>query len=306
MESSLKQFNRPNISSETFFNTPVITSIPEEFWINFEDAKFMAGQIIFTKHIKQLNKSFEFKISNEHLLPAFENIKGWFSKKLKTKKFYVKAAFTLINGTVDNYTAESDEIKMINKDFIDSIKLIRTISICERPRLTTNKALFTKDEIFSVLSEDGLEENIFNQTEKEIVDLLSNRFNIRNRPQLDFLSAEKQSESHPIKYTTHPNFGFLFTLIHDHNCYFIWELLNSHATYIWKMNTLTTHITDQIKQVEKEISLIKDLGREKYKKETLGKSNDRFFFQVINHKKSHDSSTVVFDKWKNDLQKILI
>ncbi len=68
-------------------NGQIKSVIEDEYAIDFNDSIFMLGYVLFSKHIKSLNQTVDFKIVNPHILSEFDNIKYWFSKKLKSKKF---------------------------------------------------------------------------------------------------------------------------------------------------------------------------------------------------------------------------
>ena len=120
-----------------------------------------------------------------------------------------------------------------------------------------------------------------------------------------YLSGKKQSENYPIRYTLHPHFGFLFLVEGIENNHFIWELLNSNATYIW---TFERHsdIELQFKRIENIINVIRACGREKYKSAYIngGQDND-LVFRVIKHE--HIGSDIIdeFPKWKDRLNEQL-
>jgi hypothetical protein len=113
----------------------------------------MLGYVVFKKCIKEIGKGIDFKILNDHILAEFDNIKYWFSKKLKTKKFHVKASITLIDNQVNEINATSNEIDLITPELIDSIKYLRTLELTKVPRESgVDKSLFTAEDIFQKLT----------------------------------------------------------------------------------------------------------------------------------------------------------
>ncbi|MDR2511076.1 MAG: hypothetical protein LBC89_01135, partial [Bacteroidales bacterium] len=275
------KFHENTISRVEGFETdrePVVTKFEEEFTINFNDSIFMLGYIKFSKHIKKLNQTLEFKIVNENILSEFDNIKYWFSKKLKTKKIRVKATFTLNGKQLVKFSATSKDIDNIDQNLIEGIKVQRTLEIMKPIRPQKNdKALFTSDDL--------LEGNVFKQTEKDILDMLIEKCNVRNKRELTYLSGSKQSLNYRIRFTNHPNFGFIFLAEGELNNHFIWELLNSHATYVWTIEKGKKEIELQYKRIEVTINIILDCGRENYKRayRTTSQDND-LIFNVIHHK----------------------
>src|SRR6185312_1925525 len=102
-------------------HTPIIKEITDGFYVNFKDAHFMLGYVTFTKRIKEIDKKIDFQIFNDHILSEFENIKYWFSKKLKTKSFFVEVIVSTIDNQLNKAAATSKEIDQITPDLIESI-----------------------------------------------------------------------------------------------------------------------------------------------------------------------------------------
>lgn len=145
---------------------PIITKITEEFWMNFNNAQFMLGYITFKKFNKKIGENINFKITNDHILAEFDNIKYWFSKKLKSKKFHVNAKITLSGNNIKETYATSKEIDLITSALIDSIKYSRTIALTKKPKDNNlDKSLFTAKDIFSQIDTDHIEGNVFKQSE---------------------------------------------------------------------------------------------------------------------------------------------
>ena len=107
----------------------------------------------------------DFKIKNDHILAEFDNIKFWFAKKLKTKKFKISAIITTTDGQFIEASASSSQINMITPDLIDSIKYERTIALTKPPKSKNpDKSLYTADDIFDLFETENKEWNVFNQS----------------------------------------------------------------------------------------------------------------------------------------------
>jgi len=101
--------------------------------------------------------------------------------------------------------------------------------------------------------------------------------------QLAYLAGTKQSQNHKLRYTLNPNFGFLFLIEGAKNKHFVWELLNSHATYIWSIDKSVKEIKLQFKRVESIINMIRTSGRGNYKRAFRNNHQDNdLVFRVIN------------------------
>ena len=282
---------------------PVIKVHKVEFSIYFSDAYFMLGYVTFSKNIKELGEKVDFKIQNDHILAEFENIKSWFAKKFKTKKFKVNASITATDGKITEVVATSPQIEMIDAELIDSIRYQRTIALIKSPRTTkVDKSLFTAEQIFGEMETDDLEGNVFKQSEQDILSFLLDNHKTRNRRQLEYLSGSKQAENSKLRFTLHPNFGFLFFIEGKENNHFVWELLNSHATYIWSIDKSEKEIEFQYNRVEASVNTIRDFGRENYKRAHKQNHYDNDLrFSFIEHDAITSDFVDGFVKWKHKL-----
>lgn len=303
-ENSIKELNKVVLNGNVNLQ---LKNFEEEFAIDFSDSVFMLGYVRFSKHIKKLNQTLDFKIINENILPEFDNIKYWFSKKLKAKKFRVKATFAIIDNQLNEFSATSRDIDDIDQNLIEGVKVQRTLEITRsiRPQ-EIDKALFTTDDLYSLDNTNDLEGNVFKQTEKDILEMLIEKCNVRNKKELNYLSGSKQSLNDRIRFTNHPNFGFIFLAEGERNNHFIWELLNSHATYIWTIEKGKREIKSQYKRIEVIINTILGCGREKYKRayRTTNQDND-VIFNVVYHKDKGSQLIDEFPKWKHRINELI-
>lgn len=285
-----------------------VTTITEDFWVYFTDAHFMLGYVTFKKHIKKIDKEIDFKIPNEHILAEFDNIKFWFAKKLKTKKFKVIVTITLVENEVTETRAVSKQIEQITPDLIDSVKYQRTFALTKEPRQSNlDKSLFTAEDIFSQIDTDDIEGNVFKQSEQDILNFFLNESDIRNKKQLAYLAGKKQSENYKLRYTLSPNFGFLFLIEGVENNHFVWELLNSHGTYIWSIEKGKKNVELQFKRIEDIVNTVRTSGRENYKRAYRNNhQDDDLVFRVISHEDIGSKLVDDFPKWKSKLNEQLI
>lgn len=282
---------------------PIIETHKVEFTVYFSDAFFMLGYVAFSKNIKEIGNKLDFKIKNDHILAEFENIKSWFAKKLKTKKFRVNAIITTTDSKVTEVTATSPQISMIDAELIDSIRYQRTIALTKSPRVVkTDKSLFTAEEIFGEMETNDLEGNVFSQNEQDILSFLLDNHKTRNRKQLEYLSGSKQAENAKLRFTLHPNFGFLFFIGGKDNNHFVWELLNSNSTYIWSIDKSEKAIELQYNRIEASVNAIRDRGREEYKRAYRQNHIDNdLVFCYIKHDDITSNFVDGFVRWKHNL-----
>lgn len=292
---------------ETKPSGPRIELLKFIFSVSFKEATFLDGFVSFKRHVQKLQDKIEIKIQNDHIIEEFDNIKSWFSKRFKSKIFKVEASITIIDGQLSEVHATSPEIELITPELIDSVKYDRTISLAKPPRVThDNRSLYSLDDIFEQIDPDLRQGNIFNQTESEIIKSLTEKEYVRNRKQLEFLSDKKQSANSKIYFTLNPLFGFVFLIETRKKYHFTWELLKSHATYLWTINKTNDQIESQYSIIEKYINEIIVIGREEYRKKHLNNyTTEGFAFKAIEHQDILTNPAPGFDKWKNKLEEIL-
>lgn len=291
----------------------LLRSYPEKeklevnFEVWFKDAEFKLGYIVFDKNIPELKQMLRFKVSNDFLLPEFEYIKSYFMKALGTRKFDVKATIFLEYGKAVETRATSPQIIKIDENLIDSIKNIRTYNLAKAPsKVNVDKSLFTAEEIFEEFGKDAFG-NVFNQSEEDILRQILEKANVRNRKQLEFLAGVKQAAGSRLKFTLYPYFGFLFTVEGDKMNHFIWELLNSHATYIWSLDKGDVALARQYRRVEDAINQVRNNGRDLYKQAYHSSHIDQdLIFNVIHHQDANSPMIDGFVRWRHRLGELMI
>jgi hypothetical protein len=304
-QPKLPRFRRANT---LFRSVPEKEILSRQFSIPFKDSSFKLGYVVFGHPVQETGELVRFKIRNDFLLPEFELIKSYFMKALGTRKFDVSARVTVEKGKVTAAEATSGIIDMINESLIDSIKNIRTLAITKSPfHGPIDKSLFTSDEIFDAFSPDEKEGNVFDQSEEEILKYLLEKSNVRNRRQLEYLAGQKQVPGTKLKFTLHPFFGFLFTIEGERMYHFVWELLNTHATYTWSAGKGEQELALQYRRVEDAINQVRNSGREQYKQSYRTSPLDPdLLFHVIIHEDAGSPFIDSFVKWRHRLNELLV
>jgi hypothetical protein len=89
--------------------------------------------------------------------------------------------------------------------------------------------------------------------------------------------------------------------------HFVWELLNSHATYIWSIEKDEEEIDRQFTRIEASINSIRSFGRERYKQAYRSHHHDtQLVFSVIDHKRADSVFVDGFVTWKHKLNERLV
>lgn len=298
---------RPEIESYNIPKGPFTEHLNINFSVKFQESTFINGSVTFKKYIKKIGTEIDFRIENSYLLEEFDNIKLWFSKKLKTKKFNVSSKITLVDWKFSHATASSPEIEMITTNIIESIKYDRTIALTKPPKTNNpEKSIYNTDDLFQLIDPENRDGNVFNQTGPDIIKSLTQTEFVRNRKQLEYLSDDKQTINSKIHYTLNPLFGFIFLNETKLKYHFIWELLQSHATYIWSIRKENRNINSLYAKIEEIINVIKIIGREEYKKTFSTKNlGYEFTFKAIDHHDITTSPEDGFKKWKRKLDELL-
>lgn len=282
-------------------------TLKKHFEVYFKETTFRTGYICFKRHIEEINAQIEISVLNECLLAEYEYIKYYFAKALKSKKIRVDAIIKITDGKVVDISAYSPQIAQIDERLIESIKISRTLDITKPTVKTIDKSLFTSDEIFDTLVEEGSTGNVFHQDENEILNALISIKKVRNWKQLEYLAGKKQYEGEKLKFTLYPNFGFLFLIRGESMDHFCWELLNSHATYIWSIARNESSIEMKYKRIENVINFIRNTGRDKYKSSYRHHHlDDDLLFCAINHKDVNSDYINGFVRWKHLLDEKLV
>jgi len=172
---------------------------------------------------------------------------------------------------------------------------------------SVDKSLFTSEEIFDSFEENLKDGNIFKQSEEDILNFLIETRNVRNAKQLQFLAGSKHSAKQKLRFTLNPLFGFLFFIEGETKNHFCWELLNSHATYLWSFNKIETEVKFQLKRVEETINIIRDIGRDVYKNDfRSNKIDNDLSFCIIEHSNINSDFKESFVEWQHRLKERLV
>jgi hypothetical protein len=303
--NNLKNENQ-NIQSNIEFNILQLNDEVITYEVNFEvffaETKFYLGYVSTTRAFEFYKHPIEFKIYNSFILPEYDYIKDYFSNFFESKSFNISAKIQIKGNVILGIDSHSEKIEYIDNKVIDNVKINRTLNLS---KIETNsekgKSIYTADEILSKLDKS---ENIFNQSEVDILSLIIESKSPRNLKQLGYLAGEKHEVARKIRFTLNPLFGFIFFMPGKKRNHICWELLDSHATYLWSFDQLQS-IESQIQFSELNINTIREIGRMKYRTLIKNKLIDiNSFFSVINHSKSKTKDD--FEIWKDKLISKLI
>ncbi|GGK48329.1 MULTISPECIES: hypothetical protein [Flavobacteriaceae] len=293
-------------NNSNLFKEIATTPIKQEISINFSEyyknASFKEGYVEVRTYVKEFSSQLDVKIENDQIIANYDFIKYYFSKVSGSKKFNISATLTFLDGILENTNATSDEIAAINEFTIEQVKDAISLDIINiKSTGDEDSSIYTADEILSKSNEC---QNVFNQTENEIIDRITKIKSVRNKKQLLFLSGKQLKEA-KIRFTLDKNFGYLFLMKNGCSKIVSWELLHSNATYIWLFdeNKSNDEIFDRMQIIIKTIEVN---GRKKYRAAVKRKEIDSDLnFKLINHTGANNIGKDGFMLWKKKLEEYL-
>ena len=257
--------------------------------------KFKMGFVEIEKRINGIPDKVKLILQNPHIIPEFDHVKPFFAKAIGKRKIEITGTAHIDENGQININCQSEEINLINEELITSVKRLKLKDSILNPKVVTvDKSLFTPDEYFDS-DEDNLLGNTLRKTDKDLLDEIFRIEEIRNKKHLIYLSGKLQSNKTRLRFTLSPKFGFLFHVEGNEMDHFIWELLDSHATYIWSIEREGIAIDKKFQLLEKEINFIRDNGRMVFLR---NQTSSNFVFSKINHGSSGSNLIDDFPKWK--------
>ena len=263
--------------------------IEKQIKIAIEDLDFGYGNVGFEYVDKRSNQRFNFEIENEEFRPEFEVLKPYLSKVLKSKSVMIDIYAELENGVILSQLATSSDIENINKELLESVKFkflnknfIGQISTSKQNILTTNE--LPKNQ------------NIYSDAESILEDLLKVK-QYKHSKHIQFLADKHERNVMKLRFALQP-FSFVFLIAGEQNYHIILETLDTEeATYIWHLEKSKSVLIDTIKQIDKELNIIKEKGRQVYLE-----TNPQNFSRIVH---DYSDSNKGFTIWKGQLEERL-
>ncbi len=275
-----------------------------DFKIPLSETRFGLGMVELTKELKDFDEPLDIKIYNEDILPEFDYIKPFFAKALGKRKIGVQGWAEIDDNGEVRTSCRSQEVDRINQELISSVRQIRIRKAIESPRvIAVDKSLFTAEEFF-----DGMEDkehlgNALPASEQDILKEVLESKGIRNAKQLTYLAGKLHAQDEKMRFSLPPKFGFLFCVKGEKMHHFIWELLNSNATYIWSIDRGEMNMKQKIARIEEIIGFIRNHGRMAYLR---NEDDEEFVFSKINHAQANSPVVDGFPRWKARVNQLLV
>jgi len=297
--TSLLTEKMPLAGTESTFNTVHIKAD-----IAFNKVRFGTGFVAFDYKFLWSGEKTEVKILNGHILPEFEFIKTYFSKHFNSRTFQVLLVVRKSGRTTEKIVATSVQIDQIKDVAIETMKFIRMERLKKLPTYIKeiNKSLFTANDIFDPFDKNFL--GTYQMTQKELFDQVMKWDDIRNKKQLEYLAGYLHESSEKIRFTLTPKFGFLFVAHGERMIHYIWEMLNTNATYIWGFDKGIMDDKKQLIKMEEAISFIRNNGRDSYVRNVS--PYDNILFRRIMHKGARSQLVDHFPRWRHEVNEAIV
>ncbi len=162
--------------------------------------------------------------------------------------------------------------------------------------------MFTPEDIFNPFDNENLGTNSIN--EKELLEHIMIWKDIRNKKQIEYLAGALHEKDEKIRFTLTPQFGFLFVVKGHQMTHYIWEMLNTHATYIWGFDPVDWSKEKQLSKIEVIIAFIRNHGRDTYIRQVA--PDEEILFNRIRHRGAEASVIDPFPKWRHAVVELLV
>ena len=114
---------------------------------------------------------------------------------------------------------------------------------------------------------------------------------------IQFLADKHERNVMKLRFALQP-FSFVFLIAGEQNYHIILETLDTEeATYIWHLEKSKSVLIDTIKQIDKELNIIKEKGRQVYLE-----TNPQNFSRIVH---DYSDSNKGFTIWKGQLEERL-
>lgn len=243
----------------------------QEYKFRFKDMQIVDGAALFNTYfeIPRFRRlvSLELRVENDFLRAEFDSIKGYLSKCLKRKTIVVSAIIRCQGSEVVSIEAEAPLVAKITADLLDEVKyqFIKR----ELRRTDEESGLVTVDELFEKVKESGLQ-----PSDRQFIDDLIAVKKLKHAEHVRHLSDMHLHDLMKLRIQTQP-FAFVCFVPGRRGCFFVLETLDkTDATYLWRLDATEDEvrknchlISEALAQTEQEISLIRDHGRDPYRKD---------------------------------------
>ncbi len=294
--SKISQTNKP-------VESPIVKRVRIEGRIPLNRLTFKIGYVECLKRLPGMPDPIQIILPNPHILPEFEAIKPFFGKLLGKRTIEFTGVVELIGKLVKKVACSSVDLDRINDDSISSVRrIVLKDSLKTASQTRLDKGLFGSGELFEDTPANAFG-NTYRNHEKLLLEEIIEAHDVRNRPQLQFLAGQIHEVRTPLKFTLQPDFGFLFHYRGETMHHFLWELLNTNATYVWSLPAGPFTLPQAYQLLEREINAIREHGRMTYLHHT---DNTAFVFNRVSHEHRNSDFIDGFPKWRARIMEMMV
>ncbi len=266
--------------------------------VRLADLRFERGYVSFTKLFRWASDEQTIKVHNQHIIPQLKLLLPYLIKLLKKKTINVQLKIGRENGKTTYINASSSDIDKINQESLQVIKVFQLDHARKKLHDIDIKNIFNPPPH---IIDDILLGNI-DSFEKELLFSILTKEEVRNKYQLNLLST-LLSDQQKLFLTIDPQFGFVFRIEGAEMSHYIWELVNSHATYIWSFPK-DLPPDNQLRRIEEEFAVLSQHGRNYYK--GYFENSDALFLNIVNHTTTHNPMLDQFNRWRMRVEGLLV
>jgi hypothetical protein len=248
----------------------------------------------------------ELRVANPFFLPEFEHIKSYFGRTLGLRKVTLRVRGQVRDGTVRELRVDCPALSAIDERMIDVVRYQALRQFLRRrpsapPPGEVDRSLFTAEELAAEDPELG---NVLRWSDRALLAEFTADESIRNRAQLAYLSGKLHDPRRMLRFTLRPQFGFLFSVRGEAMDHYIWELLDSHATYIWSFDRERVAPGRQDQLLREALTQVREQGREVYRRGAV--DHPEYQLSVVRH--AHANSTFIdgFPRWRTRVAELLV
>jgi superfamily II DNA or RNA helicase len=266
-----------------------LLSIEKKIKIPIEELEFNYGSVGFNYLINEMNITLEFYIENIEIRPEFEVLKPYLIKVLKSKNISVELFAEFENGKLVSQIASSTDIEKINKEVVEGVKFQFLNKGLLKQFGTKKKNVLTSDE----LQEGG---RVYDNAEDLLNEILENK-QYKHSEHIQYLAERHEKSVMKIRFVLKP-FSFVFLLSGENNYFIILETLDTEeATYIWKTAKNKESLIEEVKQIDKQLGIIREQGRQVFLK-----NSHQNFTRIIH---DYSDNKKGFVTWKSGIEEIV-
>lgn len=265
-----------------------ILSIEKKIKVSIEELEFHYGSVAFKYPVIEMNATLQFQVENIEIRPEFEVLKPYFIKTLKSKNITVEIFVEFENGKLVSQLALSQDIDLLNNEVVEGVKFQFFKKRLLKQYNPKKQNILTSEELQE-------QEKVYANAEDLLNEILKNK-HYKHSQHIKYLADRHENQVMKIRFVLNP-FSFVFLLAGENSYFILLETLDTEeATYIWHTSKNKASLIEEIKQIDNQLSTIKENGRQAFL-ENCPENFTRIIHDYSDRKKG-------FIIWKSALEEI--